>query len=165
MKKSKLLIFILCTALMVSSYTPAFAEEAPTTADTETAQTESIEIPMSETETTETIAETESITEPGTEAATTPPETEEFLPESESETVSETLVEEAEIEKKEANTDIKDSINEKDYENKKVFQFVKRMYEIVLERTPDGRKRTPRMVRHFSIWYEYRRRHYEWLLL
>ena len=139
MKKSKLFIFILCTSLMVSSYTPAFAEEAPTTPDTETAQTDSIEIPMNEAQTAETAEETEFITEPETEAVTTAPETEESVSESESKTIDETLVEKTEIEKKEANTDIKESIDEKDYENKKVFQFVKRMYEIVLERTPDGK--------------------------
>ena len=136
MKKSKSLIFILCATLMVSSYTPAFAEESLTTTDAETMQTESIEIP---TNGTETIAETEFTTEPQTESTAVTPETEDTLPETESETVTETLIEETELDKKEADADIKDSIDEKDYENKNVFQFVKRMYEIVLERTPDGK--------------------------
>ena len=136
MKKIKLLTLTLCASLVLTAYAPAFAEETYTAPESNI-ETEASDIDLSETEEslttetspTETTNETESSsiieTSPETEAETTSDKTPEFLS----------------SQSKAANP-----LDEANFANKQVFQFVKRMYEIVLERQPDAAG--------FNDWYQ-----------
>lgn len=134
MKKSKSLFLTLCISLALSSSVFAFAEENNPSSNSPTI--ESNDAAETEASTTETLPELESTTE--TPEISTPetkePSTQETesLISAESETIPKKT---ADLQEKALkSTDVK----EENYENKQVFQFVKRMYETVLGREPDS---------------------------
>ena len=134
MKKCKSLFFILCASLMLSSASFSFAEE--TTPPTTPPTTESIVPPETIAPASECTNESESNSE--TSENTTAENIESSVQETEAPINPET---EPESQTKTESTPLKarkaSAINENAYENKQVFQFVKRMYEIVLQREPD----------------------------
>lgn len=132
MKKCKSLFFILCASLMLSSASFAFAEETtpPTTESTAPTETKA---PISEsTNESESNSETsENTTAENIESSVQETEAPINL---ETEPESQTKIESMPLKARKA-----PAINENAYENKQVFQFVKRMYEIVLQREPDSK--------------------------
>lgn len=132
MKKHKLLTFALCVSLAASSGITAHAEDAAGTIAKADIQSES-ESPSESQIESGSESQSESQIESGSESQSESQSETQIESESESQIESES---ESQEELKESSA--KDLLDEASYDNKQVFKFVKRMYEIVLEREPDG---------------------------
>ena len=132
MKKHKLLTFALCVSLAASSGITAHAEDAAGTISKADIQSES-ESPSESQIESGSESQSESQIESGSESQSESQSETQIESESESQIESES---ESQEELKESSA--KDLLDEASYDNKQVFKFVKRMYEIVLEREPDG---------------------------